>query len=845
MFKSVRNFILLAVLLASSTSVHAKRVDVYVDGIRYIADDSHISSGAEAAGTASELKGDIVIPEKVVLEGNEYVVTSVGRLFVHRYSPRNYQNLTSITLPATIRSIDASAFGVSETLTEIKLAGESDYFTVEDGVLYDKNKTKLIYFPAAKDATGYRMPATVTTIGASAFSNNKSLTAFEVPATVTTIEAGGGDAGVGVYGAFKACSNLTAVTFAEGSKVTRISDFCFHDCTLLETVNFPATVTAIDYYAMNGCSKFRGPLPENLQTIGRCGFQGCTSLTEVIFPATLKSLGSEAFNNCKNIKKVVVPDECSVTRIPSNCFARNSALTDITLSNNITSIDLSAFESCSKLPVIKLPDHLKTIGERAFESCNVLKKVEFQNELETIGVNAFSRCSMLADFTLPASLKTIGDGAFCMAAETELNIPASVTSIGQAAFSRNKQLKAFTVDEANTGYTTIEGVLFTKDLKTLMAYPAASTRNISYTVPGKVETIGAGAFTDATLTHITLPSSLKAIYNAAFADNDYITELTIPASVTQIGLKGNNNYVVKNENIIYRTKIKALYLLNATTPPTLGDGNSTLPTSNAQDLTVYVKKSAYDSGVYQSAEGWKNMARFAYEVPAKMSASGLSTIGRDFDVDLSDSPVTAYLATKATNSDNSVYVTMSPVGVSGKTAGKYIPSRTGSYTRNGVEYESYTGALLKGDAGSSFTYRIGESDEAVTDGSAVNYLTAVTDATLLDLTQEKEGETYTNIVLNGGKFRYVNSIGTIAYNRSYLSMPASLVGTYSAAAPAKQFIFSFESAGSTTGISDLPVYTAEEAAAKSIEPWYNLQGVRVQKPQQGVYIHGGKKVIIK
>lgn len=845
MFKSVRNFILLAVLLASSTSIHAKRVDVYVDGIRYIADDSHISSGAEAAGTTSELKGDVVIPEKVVLEGNEYVVTSVGRLFVHRYSPRNYQNLTSITLPATIRSIDASAFGVSETLTEIKLAGESDYFTVEDGVLYDKNKTKLIYFPAAKDATGYNLSVTVTTIGASAFSNNKSLAAFEVPATVTTIEAGGGDAGVGVYGAFKACANLKTVTFENGSTIDRLGTYCFLDCSALETVDFPESLKIIGSHCMSGCTSFRGPLPKNIEQIEWRGFQSCESLTEVVFPATLKSLGSEAFNNCKNIKKVVVPDECSVTRIPSNCFARNSALTDITLSNNITSIDLSAFESCSKLPVIKLPDHLKTIGERAFESCNVLKKVEFQNELETIGVNAFSQCSMLADFTLPASLKTIGDGAFYRAAETELNIPAGVTTIGEAVFSCNKNLKAFTVDEANTAYKEVEGVLFTKDMKKLVAYPAASVRNISYTVPAKVEIIGSGAFTDATLTHITLPSSLTTIYNAAFAHNDYITELTIPASVTTIGVVTNNNYSAKTENIIYGTNIKALYLLNASTPPALANGSYYLPTSYARDLTVYVKKSAYDSGVYQSAEGWKNMARFAYEVPAKMSASGLSTIGRDFDVDLSDSPVTAYLATKATNSDNSVYVTMSPVGVSGKTAGKYIPSRTGSYTRNGVEYESYTGALLKGDAGSSFTYRIGESDEAATDGSAVNYLTAVTDAALLDLTQEKEGETYTNIVLNGGKFRYVNSIGTIAYNRSYLSMPASLVGTYSAAAPAKQFIFSFESAGSTTGISDLPVYTAAEAAAESSEPWYNLQGVRVEKPQQGVYIHGGKKVIIK
>ncbi len=845
MYIKEKTYVLLAFLSVLCMAGYAAPQSAIIGGITYSGDDAQLSNGASVTKIDQSVSGAVVIPKTVELGGKTFEVKSLNG-FIFRGS-----NITSLTLPVSIRNIPASSLGVSDKLEEIKFDGDNPNFTVEDGILYNKNKTTLIYYPAAKNVDGYTLPSTVTTLGGSAFSRNKSMTSFKIPVTITNIENGGGDAGIGVYGPFYACENLKTVTFAAGSTIKRISNFCFSKCYSLETVNFPETITEVAYYGMNDCTKFRGPLPKYLEKIGRCGFQDCDALTEIVFPVTMKELGSEAFNVCDNITKVVIPDECPLREISFHCFAYNYKLKDLQISDNITIIHSGAFTSCNSLTEVKMPEHLKEIRESAFEYCRGLKKVDFKNELELIGHDAFAWSSVLEDYTFPVSLKTIGVGAFMRTNATAVNIPANVTSIGGAAFARNQKLTAFTVDEANTAYKVIEGILFTKDAKTLMAYPAASTRNVSYTIPARVETIHEGAFSDATLTHITLPSSLKTIYNGAFAYNGNLTELTIPASVTEIARVSQKNYGMYSENIILGTNIRSIYLLNPTTPPVIVNPNYQYPKpdySGVEKMKIYVKKAAYESGIYQAADGWNKYQNYAYKIPAKMNENGVSTLGRDFDVDLSEAEVTAYLAESASTAGNNVYVTMREVSVGGKTPGKYIPSRTGEYEHNGIAYETYTGALLKGTAGSTFTYTIGESDDAKVETSAKNYLLAVTDATVIAPSKNVGGEEYTNLLLKDGKFRYAISTGTVPYNRSYLSMPTSIIGSYNAAAPAKQFIFQFENTSATTGIDGVPA--TENKATQGTEtdnnrPWYNIKGEQVNHPQRGIYIQRGKKIIIK
>lgn len=857
MNRLIYKFIFMALIIVPTTLMAQDKIPYETDGFSYELNNEYGFATVLSTSNA----GDIEIPSSVEFEGVTYPVKIIDTQFIHTNNKpnctggANFDKITSIAIPSSVTSIRDGAFGYSTTLKEMKLVDESDYFCIDDGVLYSKDKTKLIYYPCQKDASGFVIPDYVTTLGAEAFSGNKTLTSIVIPATVTTLTDGGGSALYGSYGTFYECSNLTSITFERGENYTFIPRYFLNRCSSLQSIDIPETIISIHAYAFNGCSKLQNTtLPSKLEEIWECAFQGCSSFTEVIFPKTVKTLGGSAFSNCSNNKKVTIPDECPLTYISNWCFYYNTTLTDVDISDNIKTINQSAFQHCISLPSIDLPQNLETINARAFFDCSSLKDVIFHDKLKTIGEGAFA-VTEISHLNLPSSLNAIQYGAFFNTPIEQVTIPASVTSIGACAFANTKKLTEYILESGNTKYTTIDGVLFTIDKKTLMGYPAASDRRVSYTVPAGVEVIEEGALSYNNLTHITLPTSLQTINNAAFSNNKNLTELTIPENVTSIGkaysLVEGNSYILSKYNIIFDTNVKSLYLLNATNPPVIfqdeKDTNSgyVLPNygtsykgSDYKFPTVYVKKSAYDNNVYQNANKWKEMDadNYAYEIPVTLPSSGLKTMGRDFDVDLSNSDFSAYAAVAISKEGEENVVSMEAVNVAGYAAGKYVPSRTGIEKIDEVDYETYTGVILKGDNGANGTYRIGEKATSEPIAQA-NYLVAATDATKVKMTETKNGTEYTNLGLKDGKFRFFTSDGTIAYNKCYLSMPASFFGSQPAGA--RTFSMRFIEP-EVSGIS-----AAETDMTADNDAYYTLQGVRIENPQHGIFIHKGKKVVIK
>lgn len=804
--------------------------------------------------TATSNTGDVVIPSTSTNNGVVYTVNRIDSWFIRGYSaPTNTMTITSVTIPATVETIATGAFGLSRSITEMRVEDGNASYCAEDGVLYNKNMSTIIYWPANKEAGDYVIPSTIKGLSGEAFSNNQTLTSITIPASVTSIGNGNSIRG-NVVSAFASCGKLKAVNFEDGSTLSAIPSLCFYGCTSLNEINLPNTIKEIGTSAFSGCSSLNIPMPPYLERIGISAFTSCTSMTEVIFPSTMQSVGQSAFNYCTKVIKIVIPEDCDVTVIPNECFRMNYQLEDVTLSNKITSIGSSAFYQCRKLSEIDLPTELQTIGELAFADGEILKTVTFHDKLKTIGNGAFCKCKELKQINLPQSLQTIGVGAFREVAAETLTIPASVTSIGGGAFAMTANMTEFVVEDGNTAYTTIEGVLFTKDMKTLLSYPAASVRDVSYTVPAGVTTIQEGAFSKAQLTHITLPSSLTTIYNGAFAFNANLSELTIPEAVTSIGQSNGSStiYTLTGTNIIYNTNVNSLFVLNAENPPSIFPKTGTqikdvipnrtnnITANGAMFPVVYMKKTAYDNNVYQHAKLWSQMSDFAYEIPVTLPSSGLKTMGRDFDVDLSSSGMKAYVCVSAVQTGDSQSANMEPIAVAGKGTGEYVPSRTGQHTINGIPYETYVGVVLKGDGGASFTYRIGESKGVTT--SQTNYLIAATDARKVNKTETKDGTEYTNLGLNSGLFKYFTSNGTIAYNKCWLSVPTSVVGTYETTSGAKTFSLFFLDDKEATGISQA---LTNETATEKKQLYYTLQGVRTDQPQRGIYIHQGKKVIIK
>ncbi len=132
------------------------------------------------------------------------------------------------------------------------------------------------------------------------------------------------------------------------------------------------------------------------------------------------------------------------------------------------------------------------------------------------------------------TVNRIGDSAFTSSELTSINIPSSVTSIGEYPFGACLGLTFINVDSSNPKYTSQNGVLFSKDLKTIVTYPAG--KKGTYTIPDSVTSIGNKAFLSCMeLTSITIPNSVTSIGNSAFAGCSRLTSINIPSSVTSIG----------------------------------------------------------------------------------------------------------------------------------------------------------------------------------------------------------------------------------------------------------------------------------------------------------------------
>ena len=210
------------------------------------------------------------------------------------------KSLDSITIPDSVNKIGGRAFMYCESLTKINVASENKKYSSEKGVLFNKDKTKLICYPNAKTDKTYSIPDGVTNISADAFQNCVNLTSVTIPDSVTKIGSG----------AFMFCSGLTSVTIPDG--VTSIEDWTFCECTSLKNVKIPDNVKSIGKYAFCECTSLKNiTLPSKLQSIGNYAFAHCTGLIGITIPDSVNSIGDGAIRDCIKIKSITIPDSVS------------------------------------------------------------------------------------------------------------------------------------------------------------------------------------------------------------------------------------------------------------------------------------------------------------------------------------------------------------------------------------------------------------------------------------------------------------------------------------------------------------------------------------------------------
>ena len=243
------------------------------------------------------------------------------------------------------------------------------------------------------------------------------------------------------------------------------------------------------------------------------------------------SIGVSAFYNCTSLRSLTYDESNAngfINNVGNNAFNGCTSLTTITLSN-VTNIGDSAFNNCNKLTSITIPTTVKRIGTSAFNDCTNLTSIIFTTPTPTItniGDSAFNNCNKLLSII----------------------IPNTVTSIGASAFNNCTSLTSVTMDLVTLNRITLFVSIF-QSCTTLSISDSTSIRNLpstalqnnnkltSITIPNTVTSIGASIFTGCNaLTSVifTTPSVVKSIGNDAFTGCTALISITIPNTVTSI-----------------------------------------------------------------------------------------------------------------------------------------------------------------------------------------------------------------------------------------------------------------------------------------------------------------------
>ena len=326
--------------------------------------------------------------------------------------------------------------------------------------------------------------------------------------------------------------------------------WALYDDDFIKSIIIEDGVSSIGKASFNVCRNLVSVyIPESVKSIGDSAFGLCDSLTEIKIPKSVTSIGEYAFNYCSSLVSVEIPD--NVISIGDNAFRDCSRLTSINVgqnNNSYKSVDGVLYsknvETLIKCPEGKsgglcIPNSVNSIGDYAFYRCN-LSLIEIPNNVTVIGDYAFYICMKLESIRIPINVTSIGNYAFdtCTSLRSleinndyvvsQLNIifpkspielitlGSTIKNIAQDSFDGLNGLTQINVDENNSNYRSIDGVLFNKNLTALIRFPEGKAG--SYTVPRAVDSIGGNAFESCDkLNSVKIPSSVTFIGDNAFS----------------------------------------------------------------------------------------------------------------------------------------------------------------------------------------------------------------------------------------------------------------------------------------------------------------------------------------
>ncbi len=489
-----------------------------------------------------------------------YPVTAIGFLYLYEDDAIN-----EIVIPETVEEI--------EHLTDTKkITVDSDnkfFSTDEHGVLFNKDKTKLIKYPNLNEAVSYTIPDGIKTIGENALNYCSSIQSLIVPDSVTTIE----------WDAISDCENLESVELPD--TITEFGSSNFRNTKIYGEEYRDNGVLYIDGYLVHvsETAPEKVVIKEDTILIAKQAFSG-SNVKEAVIPEGMTKIDAQAFCGAISLEKIDIPE--SVTEIDDGAFSLAQSLKNVTIPASVSKMGAAPFIGCVSLEYVDVdsenknyyadkygilytkdgktlfqypsgnmrnyydvPETVEEIAVGAFGYATNLKGVSFSDNINTIGMAAFIYCSDLEKIEIPEKVKKIEYGAFhgCSSL-TEVILPETLSVIGEAAFGECVNLEKINFPKE---LKTIEGSAFGDcySLKqAVIPYGAETVASNTFSdcksldkieIPDTVTHIGSNAFSRSGLSEITIPSSVKVIEWGAFSNCERLEKVNLSEGLVYIG----------------------------------------------------------------------------------------------------------------------------------------------------------------------------------------------------------------------------------------------------------------------------------------------------------------------
>ena len=757
------------------------------------------------------------------------------------------------TLPTTTK-IRRRAFYYNNVLAKVNF--NKDLEVIDGDAFQATTELKNITFEA---------PARVKSIGTFAFQGS-GLTELNIPASLQTVD----------WSAF-GFSKLKKITVADGSQLQSINKEAFNGCKDLEEFTFEgsSTLNKIQKDAFSGDDKLKSfVIPEKVTVLERGAFNGASGLETITFkqPATMTIIGEGAFQGAQALKKIELPS--TVTTISKDAFNTCSSLTEIVVPASVTSIDPTGFQECAKLekftvdknnnvyssvdgfllskdktilksfPPAKantyytmLPPTIETIGKQAFYYVQALENVTIPEKVKKIEDFAFDRVGNLNTiaFLGKTPITNVAPSAFNPANVDKSKIDLSVRKDAKAAFDNDAlwsqfrtRVISFFKETNGTGNGTTEYFLLSQKAVMIVGTEADV---YTYVVEPTVTDDNGKTY------------QVRLWGDYAMNDNTTnIQEVVFKNTLDYVGLdafkKNDGSSTVER---IYFTATVPTKDMSATKWEYIDNSGNYTQKEFEPCLKVYVKKSAENA--YKTATGWDRYAdQTSYKIPGEIKiAHWYGTFAREFDADLGiyarenneAGRIGAFITqtagmsteTDATGVQTTKFIMKSiNYGNTNVTDYDYVPAETG------VLLESRSGASTPAD----FYYAIGEKDN-VTYSLSNNIMEGVT---VKDTKKQSSTSDPIFAMTTAGIFKPLK-IGTDRTIPVHKAVARPKV-TLSASA---KVMFVFDDGENHNIVNAID--TIENNNVVDNNAYYNLQGQRVENPQHGVFIHNGKKVVLK